>query len=189
MVPIAGKTVTEARIAIENHLKQFLDSPQVAVDVVAYNSKVYYVITQGAGLGDSVRRVPVTGNDTVLDAIGQINGLSQVSSKKMWIARPAPHQFGCQQILPIDWDGIAQGAADGDELPTPARRPAVHRRGRTADLRQRGLEGDRADRTHRGHRLAGQFHDPRLPDDGPRLQPQPERNLMATTPPLAWGRG
>ncbi len=110
VVPIAGKTVTEARIAIENHLKQFLDSPQVAVDVLAYNSKTFYVITQGAGLGDSVRRLPVTGNDTVLDAVAQINGLSQVSSKKMWIARPAPHQFGCQQILPIDWDGIAQGA-------------------------------------------------------------------------------
>ena len=110
VVPIAGKTVTEARIAIENHLKQFLDPPQVAVDVVAYNSKVYYVITQGAGLGDSVRRLPITGNETVLDAIGQINGLSQVSSKKIWIARPAPHQFGCQQILPIEWDAIAQGA-------------------------------------------------------------------------------
>ena len=110
LVPVAGKTVTEARIAIENHLKQYLDSPQVAVDVTQPNSKFYYVITQGAGLGDSVRRLPVFGNETVLDAMALINGLSQVSSKKMWIARPAPHQFGCQQILPIDWDGIAQGA-------------------------------------------------------------------------------
>ncbi len=110
VVHIAGKTVTDARIAIQNHLKQYLDSPELSVDVVAYNSKVYYVITQGAGLGDSVRRLPVTGNETVLDAIAQINGLSQVSSKKIWIARPAPHNFGCQQILPIDWDGIAQGA-------------------------------------------------------------------------------
>ena len=110
VVPVAGKTVTEARMAVENHLRQFLDSPQVSVEVVAYNSKVYYVVTQGAGLGDSVRRLPVTGSETVLDAISNIGGLSQVTSKKMWIARPAPHQFGCQQILPIDWDGIAQGA-------------------------------------------------------------------------------
>ena len=71
---------------------------------------VFYIITEGAGLGDSVRRLPVTGNETVLDAISQINGLSQVSSKKMWIARPAPHNFGCQQILPVEWDAIAQGA-------------------------------------------------------------------------------
>ena len=88
VVHIAGKTVIEARIAIEKHLQQFLDSPQVSVDVLAYNSKVFYIITQGAGLGDSVRRLPVTGNDKVLDAISQINGLSQVSSKKIWIARP-----------------------------------------------------------------------------------------------------
>ncbi len=110
VVHIAGKTVTEAKIAIQEHLKQFLDSPELSVDVIAYNSKVYYVITQGAGLGDSVRRLPATGNECVLDAISQINGLSQVSSKKIWIARPAPHNFGCQQILPVDWDAVTQGA-------------------------------------------------------------------------------
>ena len=109
VVHIAGKTVLEARLAVEKHLQQFLDSPQVAIDVVAYNSKVFYIITQGAGLGDSVRRLPVTGNDTVLGAIAQVNGLSQISSKKIWIARPAPHNFGCQQILPVDWDGMTQG--------------------------------------------------------------------------------
>ena len=110
VVHIAGKTVTEARVAIQNHLKQWLDSPEASVNVVAYNSKVFYVITQGAGLGDNVRRLPITGNETVLDAISQVNGLSQVSSKKIWIARPAPHDFGCQQILPIEWDAITQGA-------------------------------------------------------------------------------
>ena len=110
VVHIAGKTVTEAKIVIQEHLKQFLDSPELSVDVIAYNSKVYYIITQGAGLGDSVRRLPATGNETALDAISQINGLSQVSSKKIWIARPAPHNFGCQQILPVDWDAITQGA-------------------------------------------------------------------------------
>ena len=109
VVHIAGRTVTEAKMAIQEHLKQYLDSPEVSVNVVAYNSKVYYIITQGAGLGDSVRRLPVTGNECVLDAISQINGLSQVSSKKIWIARPAPHDVGCQQILPIEWDAITQG--------------------------------------------------------------------------------
>ncbi len=110
VVPVSGKTVTEARVAIQNHLKQFLDSPELSVDVKAYNSKVYYVITQGAGLGDSVRRLPVTGKETVLDAISQINGLSQVSSKKIWIARPAANDAGGRQILPVDWDAITQHA-------------------------------------------------------------------------------
>ena len=110
VVQVAGKTVTEARIAIRDHLKQFLESPDLSLDVAAFNSKVYYMITRKAGQPDSVRRLPITGNETVLDAISQVNGLSQVSSKKIWIARPAPHHFGGQQILPIDWDAIAQGA-------------------------------------------------------------------------------
>jgi polysaccharide export outer membrane protein len=113
VVHLAGKTVTEARIAIQNHLKEYLDSPEAAVDVIAYNSKVYYVVTQGAGLGDQIRRFPITGNETALDAIAQIQGLSQVSSKHIWIARPAMGNFGCQQILPIDWDSITQGAQTG----------------------------------------------------------------------------
>ena len=57
--------------------------------MAAYNSKVYYVVTEGAGLGDNVLRVPVTGNETVLDAISTIGGLSQLSSTQIWIARPA----------------------------------------------------------------------------------------------------
>ncbi len=110
VVHIGGKTVADARIAIQNQLKQYLDSPDLSLDVVATNSKVYYIITQEGNSGDKVRRLPVTGNETVLDAISQINGLSQVSSKKIWIARPGPHGLQGQQILPIDWDAITQGA-------------------------------------------------------------------------------
>jgi polysaccharide export outer membrane protein len=112
VVHVSGKTVTEARVAIQKHLQQFLDSPELSVDVLAYNSKNYYVITQGAGLGDKVARFPITGNETVLDALAQqtIGGTSPVSSKKIWIARPSPSQSGCEQILPVDWYAITQGA-------------------------------------------------------------------------------
>ena len=96
---------------MEKQLSKYVDSPEVSVDVIAYNSKVYYVITQGAGLGDNVRRVPITGNDTVLDALGAINGLSQVSSTKMWIARPSPSNPAHGTILPVDYAGITQRGA------------------------------------------------------------------------------
>jgi polysaccharide biosynthesis/export protein len=109
-VRVAGKTVAETRLALQKHLSQFLDSPEVGVEILAYNSKKYYVITQGAGMGDNVHPLPVTGNETVLDAIAQVNGLSQLSSKKIWIARPAPAGFGCEQVLPVDWVAITQGA-------------------------------------------------------------------------------
>jgi len=108
-VYVAGKTLIEARLAIEKHLSQFLDSPRISLDVVAYNSKVYYIITEGTGLDDNVVRVPITGNETVLDAISQVRGLSPVSSKKIWIARPAPGGTGCEQILPVEWNAVTRG--------------------------------------------------------------------------------
>ncbi len=110
-VYVAGKTVTEIRQELQKHLAQYFDSPEVAVDVIAFNSKSFYVITQGAGLGDNVRRIPVSGNDTVLDALSMVNGLSQVSSKRIWIARPAPTEMGCEQILPVDYEAIVLGGA------------------------------------------------------------------------------
>ena len=110
-VPVVGLTLAQAKHAIEVHLSQFLEDPEVAVDVFAYNSRVYYVITEGAGLGDGVNRFPITGNETVLDAIANINGLTQVSSKKIWIARPVPNSDQVA-VLPVDWQAVtAQGAA------------------------------------------------------------------------------
>jgi polysaccharide export outer membrane protein len=111
LVYVAGMTLPQVKQAVEEHLGQDLDKPQVSVSVFAYNSKVYYVITQGAGQGDAVTRLPITGNETVLDAIAQINGLSPLSSKKIWIARPAPSGAGCDAILPVDWNQVAAGAA------------------------------------------------------------------------------
>ena len=108
---VAGKTVTEIRLDLQKHLAQYFDTPEVSVDVRQFNSKVFYVITEGAGMGDNVRRVPSTGNDTVLDALSAINGLSQVSSAQIWIARPAPGGFGCEQILPVDYEAIAKGGS------------------------------------------------------------------------------
>jgi len=113
-VPVVGQTVATAKGTIELYLSQFLETPAVSVDVYAYNSKVYYIITQGAGLGDGVYRFPVTGNETVLDAISHINGLEQVSSKRIWIARPttAPGQ---PRTLPVSWDAItAQACYDSN---------------------------------------------------------------------------
>ncbi len=110
-VYVAGMTIEEARAAIENQLSNFLQDPKVMVDVFAYNSKTYYVITQGAGNGDNVAEFPITGNETVLDAIANLQGISPVSSTRIFIARPAPNGVGCEQILPVNWDEISRGAS------------------------------------------------------------------------------
>jgi len=108
---VAGMTIDEARQAIEQQLTLKLDDPKVFVDILAYNSSVYYVVSQGGGFGDNVVRQPITGNETVLDAVAAINGIPQVSSTRMWIARPAPNGVGCEQILPINWEDITRGAS------------------------------------------------------------------------------
>jgi len=110
-VYVAGMTLDQAKLALEEQLAKFIDHPQVSMSVFAYNSKVYYVITEGAGNGDLVARLPITGNETVLDAIAQINGLSRLSSKNIWIARPTPGGSGCDAILPVNWKEITKGAA------------------------------------------------------------------------------
>ena len=81
---------------------------EMQVDVLIYNSKFYYVITDFAGAGEQVARLPHTGNETVLDAMSLIGGLSAVSSRKIWVARPSPTECGHDQILPVDWCGITR---------------------------------------------------------------------------------
>ena len=106
-VYVAGMTLPQVKMAVEAHLSKFLYRPEVNVDVYGYNSKFYYVITDFAGSGEQVVRLPVTGNETVLDSIALIGGLSAVSSKQVWVARPAPDGCG-DQILPVDWKGITR---------------------------------------------------------------------------------
>jgi polysaccharide export outer membrane protein len=111
-VYITGMTVPEARAAIEQQLTQYLERPEISLDILAFNSKVFYVIADGGGYGQQVIRLPVTGNETVLDAIAQINGLPQMASKHhIWVARPAPAQPDCKagdQILQVDWNAITK---------------------------------------------------------------------------------
>jgi polysaccharide export outer membrane protein len=117
-VPVAGLNLEQAATAIRNHL---LTSPTlqelgvrpenlfVLVDVLAYNSKKYYVILDGGGAGEQVYPFPIYGSETVLDAIGNVNGLHAVASKRnIWVARRCPHPGQPWQILPVDWIGITQ---------------------------------------------------------------------------------
>lgn len=118
---VAGMTLDEAKVAVRRVVNSRLDLKdpdvkavelnEINVDVLAYNSKVYYVITDGGGLGEQVYRIPTTGNETVLDALAQINGLPAVASKKrIWLARPNAEKHLGPQILPIHWNGITREA-------------------------------------------------------------------------------
>lgn len=117
-VPVAGLNLEQAATAVRTHLlgaptlRELGVKPDnlfVIVDVLAYNSKRYYVITDGGGYGEQVYPFPIYGSETVLDAIGNINGLPAVASKRnIWVARRCPHPGQPWQILPVDWVGITQ---------------------------------------------------------------------------------
>jgi protein involved in polysaccharide export with SLBB domain len=102
---IPGKVIGEYKVEeIESELQ---------VDVVAYNSKFYYIIADNAGYGQQVYRIAFTGNETVLDGISQIQGLPAASSKKrVWVARATPDHQG-PHILPVDWCGITKRGEAG----------------------------------------------------------------------------
>ena len=107
-VRVTGMALAEVRQAIETHLSAFLLNPEISVDVQGFNSKLFYVILDGGGAGRTVQRFPITGNETVLDAVAQVSGLTAVSSQnRIWISRPAP--AGAEhQILRVDWHGITE---------------------------------------------------------------------------------
>lgn len=117
-VPVAGLTMEQAAEAIRRQvvsnpvLVEYKTKPEsivVILDVTAYNSKRYYVIFDGAGFGEQVLSFPITGSETVLDAIANVGGLSDVASKRnIWVARRTPHPGQPWQILPVDWVGISQ---------------------------------------------------------------------------------
>jgi polysaccharide export outer membrane protein len=82
------------------------DSITVFVDITAYNSKNYYMEGDFLITG----RLPITGNETVLDAIHFAGGLMPTAApQNMRLVRPAPPGACCEQVLPINLAAITSG--------------------------------------------------------------------------------
>ena len=119
-VPVSGLTLEQAAQAIRETIIKHpgLQDPAtkpesiiVITDVLAYNSKRYYIIFDGGGFaaGEQVLSFPITGSETVLDAMSNVAGLPDVASKRnIWVARRTPHPGQPWQILPVDWVGMTQ---------------------------------------------------------------------------------
>jgi polysaccharide biosynthesis/export protein len=127
-VYVAGLTIDEAKEKIVLHLRKFIrddvlgltetdddgnakpvnprDTNMVFVDVSAYNSKFYYVQGDVAAPG----RMPVTGKETVLDAIQYAGGLIPTAApNNIRLVRPAPPGACCEQTLPVNLSAIVNG--------------------------------------------------------------------------------
>lgn len=147
-VYVAGLTVDQIKEKIVIHLRQYLTdlalgltrynektgqyedvepakSNRVFVDVAAYNSKVYYV----QGDVGSPGRMPVTGNETVLDAITFAGGLLPTAApQNIRLVRPAPPGACCEQVLPVNLAAIVNaGDATTNYQIMPGDRLVVYR--------------------------------------------------------------
>jgi len=100
---VAGHTLAEIEELVRRQLIDAgLRDPQVYVDVAAYNSKVYYVLGQVEQTG----QLPVTGKETVLDALTIAGGVTRYARlADIHVARPNPGG-GCDQILHVDYHAI-----------------------------------------------------------------------------------
>lgn len=128
-VYVAGLTLPEVKEKIVLHLRKWLpddvlgffeENPRthklerihprevstVFVDIGSYNSKVYYVQGDVAVPG----RYPITGNETVLDAIQNASGLMPTAApQNIRLVRPAPKGACCEQLLPVNLAAIVSG--------------------------------------------------------------------------------
>ena len=87
-------------------------SLEVAVDVAAYNSKVYYVIVESPA-GDQVYRLPCFAGVTVRDAIEQIDEIPDIASKCFRVARPGSGAAaGAFSHWTMDWETVQCGGDD-----------------------------------------------------------------------------
>ena len=163
-VYVAGMTLGQIKWVVEQHLSEYLQDPQVAVDVFAYNSKVYYVIFDGAGYGMQVFRLPITGNETVLDAVSRVNGLAAVASKRrLWLARPVTGELRAQPDHADRLERHHPGRVDRDELPDLSRRPHLCRFQLAHPDQQLAFSAPEPGQSGAGHVVPGHQHRARHP--------------------------
>jgi protein involved in polysaccharide export with SLBB domain len=111
-VHVAGHTISEAQDEIQRMLNKQINDVEVTVDLVATNSKVYYIIRNQQNGTATVKEAPISGNDTVLDAIAQIGGLRSSDAVEICVSRPAPNGIGAVKTLAVKWSDVATGASE-----------------------------------------------------------------------------
>ena len=133
---VAGMTVPEAELVIARQISSLprtgddkdAEKEPVRVAIRLLNgsrSKQYYVI----GTVNAPGAYPITGNDTVLDAIMQGGLKSNSLPEKAYLARPS-QEGGPDRVLRIDWDRIKLGESatnyqlmPGDRVIVPGGKP------------------------------------------------------------------
>lgn len=108
-VCVSGLTLEEAQAAVAEQLGLAgEDAESLVLDVFAYNSKRYFVIAKNPVAGDSITQLPITGNETVLDALAQTGGVKSTGAK-IYISRPSARPNGGAAVLPVNYEEVLRG--------------------------------------------------------------------------------
>jgi polysaccharide export outer membrane protein len=125
-LPVAGHTVDQIEAAVRALVEAQVKAPvPICVRIVARLSKVYYVLGEVNAPG----AFPLSGRETVLDAIVAAGGLNNRASRKNIILSRPTKPGECRVVLPICYEEIVQlgdtttnyQIAAGDRLYVPTR--------------------------------------------------------------------
>jgi polysaccharide export outer membrane protein len=102
---VAGKSLPEIETDIQELVNaKAKEKVPVTVRLIARNSKVYYVLGEVNAPGS----FPISGRETVLDAIVAAGGLTRRANEvKILLARPTP-ACGCRIVMPVCYPQIVQ---------------------------------------------------------------------------------
>lgn len=102
---VAGRTLPSIETEVQNLIrKQSKEEGKITVRLVGRHSKVFYVLGEVNAPG----AFPITGRETVLDAILIAGGLTRhASEKNILISRPSPAE-GCRTVMPVCYSQIVQ---------------------------------------------------------------------------------
>ncbi|REK15748.1 MAG: hypothetical protein DWQ37_07985 [Planctomycetota bacterium] len=100
---VAGSTLPEIEQAVSKRLGTEDSDLRVDVTVYQQNSHVYYLVTEGGDMGDSVSRFPFCVSETVLDVLSHVDSRGDLRGKRVWIARPCAELDGKDIVLPVNW--------------------------------------------------------------------------------------
>jgi protein involved in polysaccharide export with SLBB domain len=128
---VSGKTVEQVQEEVRQAIAaQVPDVGAIVVRVVVRQSKVFYVLGEVNAPGS----FPLSGRETVLDAILAAGGLTDRASRRGIILSRPTHPDCCRVVLPVCYDEIVQlgdtttnyQIAPGDRVFVPARSPWEH---------------------------------------------------------------
>ena len=128
-VDVAGKTIADITELVSARFVEKGSRDRVAFDVFAYNSKVYYVIIESTSSAPTAIRFPVTGNETVLDALAQDGEWKKLPTEHIWVSRPNPDKEMPPTILTVDWQALCSGDTATNHQILPGDRIFVAERG------------------------------------------------------------